>query len=83
MDEKELIEKGYIKDMMSIHIQEYDPHVVNDKTFPFRRLSYDLTDTFTADQIATINRFVSEVNNRFPNIKMSVTGCGYTKKEEE
>ena len=83
MDEKELIEKGYVKDTMSIHRQEYDPHVVNDKTFPFRRLSYDLTDTFTADQIATINRFVSEVNNRFPNLKISVTGCGYTKKEEE
>ena len=83
MDEKELIEKGYVKDTLSIHIQEYDPHVVNDKTFPFRCLSYDMTDTFTASQIAIINRFVTEVNNRFPNIKMSVTGCGYTKKEEE
>lgn len=83
MDEKELIEKGYVKDTLSIHIQEYDPHTVNDKTFPFRRLSYDLTDTFTADQIAIINRFVTEVNNHFPNLKISVTGCGYTKKEEK
>lgn len=83
MDEKELIEKGYVKDTLSIHIQEYDPHTVDGKTFPFKSLSYDMTDTFTANQIDIIKRFVSEVNKRFPNIKMFVTGCGYTKKEEE
>lgn len=83
MDEKTLIEQGYVKDMMTIHIQEYDPHTVNDKEFPHRRLSYDMTDTFTADQISIIRRWVNEVNNRFPNIKICLTGTGYTKKEDE
>lgn len=83
MDEKTLIEQGYVKDMMTIHIQEYDPHTVNDKEFPYRRLSYDMTDTFTADQISIIRRWVNEVNNRFPNIKICLTGTGYTKKEDE
>lgn len=83
MDEKTLIEQGYVKDTMTIHIQEYDPHTVDDREFPYRCLSYDMTDTFTADQIAIIRRWVNEVNNHFPNIKISVTGCGYTKKEDE
>lgn len=82
MDEKALIEQGYVKDMMTIHIQEYDPHTVNDKEFPYRRLSYDMTDTFTADQISIIRRWANEVNNRFPNIKICLTGTGYTKKED-
>lgn len=82
MDEKALIEQGYVKDMMTIHVQEYDPHTVNDKEFPYRRLSYDMTDTFTADQISIIRRWVNEVNNRFPNIKICLTGTGYTKKED-
>lgn len=82
MDEKALIEQGYVKDMMTIHVQEYDPHTVNNKEFPYRRLSYDMTDTFTADQISIIRRWANEVNNRFPNIKICLTGTGYTKKED-
>lgn len=81
MTEQELIEQRYTKEMLAIHLQEYDPHPYNDKEIPFRRLSYDIANDFTEDQIAAIQRWVREVNNRFPNIKVTVTGTGYTKKE--
>lgn len=80
--EEDLLKEGWKKEMLCLHIQEYDPHPFNDKEVPFRRLSYDLSDDFTGDQISTIKRWVNEVNNRFPNIKMCVTGTGLYKHEE-
>ena len=79
--EEELLKEGWKKEVLCLHIQEHDPHLFNDIEIPFRRLSYDLRDDFTSGQIETIKKFINEVNNRFPNIKMSVTGTGYVKKE--
>lgn len=82
MDEKELIEQGYKKETLCVHLQEYDPRTIEDVEIPFRRLSYDLSNDFTYNQIAIIRNWVKEVNDRFPNIKMYVTGTGYYKPEE-
>ena len=73
--EKELLDSGmWKKEILCLHIQEID------KTAPkgVRRLSYDLGDNFTDDQITGIERFLREVNRRFPNIKMFATGTGLT-----
>lgn len=71
--EQELLDSGkWKREWMALHIQEID------KTAPkgVRRLSYDMGDTFTGEQISSIERFVREVNRRFPNIKMYTTGTG-------
>lgn len=80
MTEQELLENGYEKEMLCFNIQEYDQHLVTDNKF--RRLSYDLSRTFTSDQIAGIKMFCDEVNKRFPNIKMFLSGTGFIKKED-
>ena len=73
--EEELIEQGWEKEVLAIHIQEYDPQLVTENKF--RRLSYDFGKSFTSDQINIIEQFLKEVNHRFPNIKMFTTGTGY------
>lgn len=80
MTEQELLENGYEKEMLCFNIQEYDPQLITDNKF--RRLSYDLDRTFTSDQISVIKRFCDEVNKRFPNIKMFLSGTGFVKKED-
>lgn len=81
--EEELIEQGWEKEVLAIHIQEYDPQLVTENKF--RRLSYDFGKSFTSDQITIIERFLKEVSRRFPNIKMFATGTGYVlpKKDVE
>ncbi len=79
--DEELLKEGWKKEMLCLHIQEYDPHPFNDKDIPFRRLSYDLRNDFTSEQIGTIKTLINEINNRFPNIKMSATGTGFYKPQ--
>ena len=71
--EKELLEKGWKKETMCFHLQEYDETVSN----KHRRMSYDIGSDFTAEQIGVIKNWANEVNNRFPNIKICITGTGY------
>ena len=80
--EEDLLKEGWKKEMLCIHVQEYDPHLYNDKEIQFRRLSYDLRNDFTEDQIGTIKMWVNEVNNRMPNLKIYLTGTGYYRPEE-
>lgn len=77
--DEELLKEGWKKETLCLHVQEYDPHAFNDKDIPFRRLSYDLSNDFTSDQISIIRRWANEVNSRFPNLKISVTGTGFYK----
>lgn len=81
MKEQELLENGYERETLCFHIQEYDPTLTDDDKF--RRLSYDLGRTFTSDQISSMRMFCEEVNKRFPNIKMFLSGTGFIKKEDE
>ena len=78
MNEQELIEQGYKKETLTIHISEYDTNAPGG--YNHRSLSYDLNRDFTDDQIAGIELFIREVNRRFPNIKMFATGTGWVKK---
>jgi len=78
-NEKELLENGWKKEMLNIHIEEYDENAPH----KFRRLSYDIADDFTAEQIGVIKNFVNEVNNRLLNVKMSVSGTGYYKDKQD
>lgn len=71
--EQELLDSGkWKREWMMLHIQEID------ETAPkgVRSLSYDMGNTFTGEQISSIECFVREVNRRFPNIKMYATGTG-------
>lgn len=81
MTEQELLENGWEKEMLCFNIQEYDPQLTTDNKY--RRLSYDLGRTFTSDQISGIKGFCDEINKRFPNIKMFVTGTGYVPKKDK
>lgn len=81
MKEQELLEKGWEKETLTLHIQEYDPMLATNNKM--RRLSYNLDKSFTSDQIALIERFLREVNRRFPNIKLCATGTGYIQREKD
>lgn len=48
--EKELLENGWKKEMLIIHISEYDESAPK----KFRRLSYDISDDFTGKQIGVL-----------------------------
>lgn len=74
-NEQELIAKGWKKETLSIHLAEYDECLAQPNKF--RRLSYDLGNDFTPEQIGVIRSWVNEVNKRFPNIKLFVSGTGY------
>ena len=73
-NEQELIAKGWKKETLSIHLAEYDEQLIPNK---FRRMSYDLGNDFTPEQIDVIRNWTDEVNKRFLNIKLFVSGTGY------
>ena len=64
--------------MLAIHITEYN------ESYKFGKiqLTYDISDDFTNDQIATLQHWTNEINSRFPNLKIVITGTGYFKPEE-
>ena len=77
--ELELLSNGWKRETLALHITEWS----GNEQMKARRLSYDLGDSFTQDQIYQIKSFVNEVNNRFPNIKICITGTGFIPEEKE
>lgn len=80
MTEEELLATGkWKKEALQINIAEVD------KTVPsgIRSLTYDMSNTFSHENISQIEAFIREVNRRFPNIKMFVTGTGLVPVEGE
>lgn len=73
--EEKLLKDGYVKENACIHIAECD----KSSEYGWRRLSYEICD---CNCVSELNRFANEVNKRFPNIKMFVTGGGYVKPED-
>ena len=71
--EESLLKDGYEKESVCIHIAEYDKSL----ECGTRRLSYDIGKNCNC--IGDLKSFASEVNKRFPNIKMFVEGGGYSK----
>lgn len=71
--EESLLKDGYEKESVCIHIAEYDKSL----ECGARRLSYDIGKNCNC--VGDLKSFVSEVNKRFPNIKMFVEGGGYSK----
>lgn len=67
------------KQILCFHVQQY----TKPSEYGRIRLSYDMDDSFSDQQIAMLKNFASEVNNRFPDIKMSLTGTGYDFEQEE
>ena len=78
--EQELIAKGWKKETLCIHLQEYDEKYEPHK---FRRLTYEFGTNFTSGQTDIMRAWINEVNKRFPNIKMSVSGTGYYMPADE
>lgn len=71
--EESLLKDGYEKESVCIHIAEYDKSL----ECSARRLSYDIGKNCNC--VGDLKSFASEVNKRFPNIKMFVEGGGYSK----
>lgn len=71
--EERLLKDGYEKESVCIHIAEYDKSL----ECGARRLSYDIGKNCNC--VGDLKSFASEVNKRFPNIKMFVEGGGYSK----
>lgn len=71
--EENLLKDGYEKESVCIHIAEYDKSL----ECGARRLSYDIGKNCNC--VDDLKSFASEVNKRFPNIKMFVEGGGYSK----
>lgn len=71
--EEGLLKGGYEKESVCIHIAEYDKSL----ECGARRLSYDIGKNCNC--VGDLKSFASEVNKRFPNIKMFVEGGGYSK----
>lgn len=71
--EESLLKDGYEKESVCIHIAEYDKSL----ECGARRLSYDIGKNCNC--VDDLKSFASEVNKRFPNIKMFVEGGGYSK----
>lgn len=71
--EESLLKDGYEKESVYIHIAEYDKSL----ECGARRLSYDIGKNCNC--VGDLKGFASEVNKRFPNIKMFVEGGGYSK----
>lgn len=71
--EEGLLKDGYEKESVCIHIAEYDKSL----ECGARRLSYDIGKNCNC--VGDLKSFASEVNKRFPNIKMFVEGGGYSK----
>ena len=79
--EKELIAQGWKKEMLQIHVQEYDEDFIHKSKH--RMLSYDVGDCFNHEQIYNLQMWANEVNKRFPKIKIFITGTGFFKPEEQ
>ena len=80
MTEEELLATDkWKKDTLMLHIAELDSNAPSG----VRRLSYDVGDTFSLENIVQIEAFIREVNIRFPNIKMFATGTGFVPIEDE
>lgn len=62
--------KMWKKVPMTIHIQEDDPTAPSGK----RMLSYDIAYTEDYEVVHALRFWATEVNNRFPNIKLWITG---------
>lgn len=79
MTEEDLLKDGWKKECLQIHITEFD------KTLEYgaRRLTYDLGTYFNSEQIGQLQHFIQEVNNRFPNIKVCLSGTGFFKEDQE
>ena len=78
-EEKNLMKNGYEREFAVFNIQEYDPHPggTEGTMHPFRRLSYDLGRDFSDSQLHALQQVSQEINKRFPNIKMFITGTGW------
>lgn len=80
MTEEELLATGkWKKETLQINIAEVDNTVPSG----IRRLTYDMSNTFSHENISQIEAFIREVNRRFPNIKMFATGTGLVPVEGE
>ena len=78
-EEKKLLENGWKRETLCIHLDEYDESAPK----KFRRLGYDISDDFNSNQIGILKCWVNEVNKRFPNIKLSLSGTGFFLPSEE
>lgn len=76
INEKDLLDQGYIKQCLSVHLVDYGDKIGSNNV---RRMSYDLGRDFSQEQIAVLQSWVNEVNNRFMNIKICLSGTGYEK----
>lgn len=79
MTEQELLDNGWKREMLSLHIRQYNQSTPSKAI----ALSYDIADDFSSNQISALKHFVEEVNIRFPEIKMFITGGGFVKDETE
>ena len=77
--EQNLLEQGWKKETLSIHLSQYDENA----PFKHRRLSYDLDDSFSSNQISLLRQWVGEVNKRFPDIKIFLDGTGYVQASKD
>lgn len=77
-EEKELLENGWKRETLCIHLDEYDESAPK----KFRRLGYDISDDFNSNQIGILKNWANEINKRFPNIKISLSGTGLVPSEE-
>lgn len=62
--------KMWKKVPLQIHLQEDDPTAPSGK----RRLSYDVAYTEDYKIVSSLHYWAAEVNSRFPNIKLWITG---------
>lgn len=76
--EEQLLKNGWKRETLCVHIDEFDKNIESGA----RRISYDLTDTFTQDQIAHLKNFANTVNSRFLNTRISFTGTGFVEDKK-
>ena len=77
--EEDLLKNGWKRECLQIHIAEFDKNL----EYGSRRLTYDLGTDFNSEQIGSLQHFAQEVNNRFPKIKVSLSGTGFIKEDQE
>lgn len=72
-EEKLLATGKWKKENLQLHIAQVDKNM----PLGIRSLTYDLGDTFTAENISNLQRCLNEINVRFPMIKVVLSGTGY------
>lgn len=77
--EEDLLKNGWKRECLQIHISEFDKNL----EYGARRLTYDLGTNFNGEQIGSLQHFIQEVNNRFPNIKVCLSGTGFFKEDQD